>query len=136
MNATIIREVPGFSVYMVSYAYLCDCLKTPEDSQPGIVDMLMAGGIAGVMSWVANIPFDVIKSRLQADNMEDPRYRTYWQCVRKSYRDDGWRVFWRGLPITCIRAFPVNAATFAVYSTSLQAMQQKYNKNNEDYYDY
>ena len=132
LNATIIREVPGFSVYMVSYTYLCDLLQKPGTDHPGVGAMLMAGGLAGVLSWMGNIPFDVIKSRLQADNLANPRYRNYWECIRKSYRDDGYRVFWRGLPVTCIRAFPVNAVTFTVYSTSLYAMQKHLKKHQDE----
>lgn len=121
LPSTIARELPGFAVYMVTYAYLLDMLNQPSE-KPTVASLLLAGGFAGVLSWVGNIPFDVVKSRLQADNLENPRYSGYWDCVRKSYRDEGWRVFWRGLPVTCLRAFPTNAITLCVYSTTMDAL--------------
>jgi hypothetical protein len=115
LPSTVARELPGFAVYMVTYTYLLDLLN--QRDKPTMAGKLLAGGLAGVLSWVGNIPFDVVKNRLQADSLENPRYSGYWDCVRKSYRDEGWRVFWRGLPVTCLRAFPTNAVTLAVYST-------------------
>ena len=122
LPSTFLRELPGFAVYMVSYTYLLDLLNQQND-KPTTASLLLAGGLAGVLSWIGNIPFDVVKSRLQADNLENPRYSGYWDCVRKSYRDEGWRVFWRGLPVTCLRAFPTNAVTLAVYSTTMDALE-------------
>lgn len=157
LQATLMREVPGLSVYMVSYEYFCDRLTPGRESflratpvvntpspwgegmnsmtrlpDPTVSTLLIAGGLAGTLSWLGNIPFDVIKSRLQADNLASPRYKNYWDCVVKSYKSDGFRVFWRGLPVVCIRAFPVNAVTFAVYSTSVQVMQRMYKDRNMD----
>ena len=151
LEATILREVPGFAIYMISYEYLCDYLtpgrldlprgvavdpaqlgrwgdvEEPLERllpEPNVGTLLLAGGLAGTLSWLGNIPFDVVKNRLQADNLASPSYKNYVDCVRKSYRTDGFRVFWRGLPVTCIRAFPVNAVTFAIYSTTMSVMQK------------
>ena len=59
-------------------------------------EIFLAGGIAGLLSWQAIIYLDVIKSRIQADSLSDPRYRGMMDCIRKSYRQDGPRVFTRG----------------------------------------
>lgn len=39
--------------------------------------------------------------------------------MRQSYQAEGWRVFTRGLASTLLRAFPVNAATFATVTVVL-----------------
>ena len=84
-----------------------------EEGEHRIAAELIAGGVAGVASWIGNIPMDVMKSRLQADDLSRRQYANYMDCMRKSYKEGGFRIFWRGLPATCIRAFPVNAVTFA-----------------------
>ena len=121
LNATVSREVIGFSIYITSYELMCDYM-TPDGAD--VQTMLLAGGLSGMLSWLVNIPIDVIKSRLQVDDFAHPKYAGTWDCVVKSHRASGWRIFWRGLPVTCMRAFPVNAVTFAVYSTSLKAFQK------------
>lgn len=63
---------------------------------------------------------DVVKSRLQADGLRGaPRYHGIVDCMRQSYQAEGWRVFTRGLASTLLRAFPVNAATFATVTVVL-----------------
>lgn len=78
----------------------------------------MAGGIAGSVSWAAILPFDVIKSRIQAD--EVGKYRGLWDCTVRSYREEGWRVFTRGLLVCSVRGFPSAAVTFLVYAQTLK----------------
>ena len=79
---------------------------------------MMAGGIAGTVSWAAILPFDVIKSRIQAD--EDRKYKGFLDCAVKSFREEGPRVFSRGLLVCSLRGFPSAAVTFLAYSQTLK----------------
>lgn len=63
-----------------------------------------------MISWLFLYPIDVVKSRFQAD--ESGRYRNVLDCVIKSHREEGIRVFTQGLGSTMLRAFPTNAVTF------------------------
>ena len=71
-----------------------------------------AGGMTGVLSWMAIIPLDVVKSRIQADDPVNPKYNGMIDTFQKLYKEGGIRVFRRGLLIMSLRAFPVNGATF------------------------
>ncbi|KAK2140754.1 hypothetical protein NP493_558g01034 [Ridgeia piscesae] len=124
LNATVMREITGFSIYITSYELMCDRMTPEGASECSVRTMLLAGGLSGMVSWMVNIPIDIIKSRLQVDDFARPKYSGTWDCARSSYRASGWRIFWRGLPVTCIRAFPVNAVTFAVYSSTLKALSE------------
>ncbi|XP_065331830.1 mitochondrial basic amino acids transporter-like [Cloeon dipterum] len=107
---TVYREVPGYGTYFVSYEAICRALAGEQGSHTlSSASILLAGGSAGCISWVASYPIDVIKSRLQADN----RYKGMIDCYKQSYRDEGVRFLSRGLSSTMIRSFPTNAATFA-----------------------
>ncbi|XP_028831359.1 mitochondrial basic amino acids transporter isoform X2 [Denticeps clupeoides] len=124
MLSTVIRETPGFGVYFLSYDVLTRSLGCePEDSYM-IPKLLFAGGLAGIASWLSTYPVDVIKSRLQADGVGGVnRYSGIMDCVQQSWQKEGWRGFTRGLTSTLLRAFPVNATTFATVTLFLMYMR-------------
>ena len=55
------RDVPGWAVYFYAFEYL----KTynPESSFWRTLWLLNAGGMAGVISWIASLPQDIVKTR-------------------------------------------------------------------------
>lgn len=109
--------------------------------------LLLAGGLAGVAGWLATFPFDVVKTRVQSSfdtSLENP-YRNTWSTIVTSYKDEGIRVFFRGLAPTLIRwavvfvnklniihqltlisftnsrAVPVNMVTFGTFEAIVHA---------------
>lgn len=73
------------------------------------------GGLAGEALWLASYPLDVVKSKMQSDGFgPKSRYQGFTDCVRQTWRGEGWRGFWRGIGPTLARAMPVSAGTFAV----------------------
>lgn len=124
LGITAARDVPGFSSYFLFYE-----LMTRSTPHPSAVHTLMAGGMAGTLSWVVTFPIDIIKSQLQADGMSGGahRYNGIWDCARKGYREEGYRFFTRGLTSTLIRAFPMNATCFLVVSWTLKLSQSATN---------
>ncbi|VDO88416.1 unnamed protein product [Haemonchus placei] len=106
--ATLLRDCPAFGIYFASYEYMARQMS--KDGQMESLtgpQLLLAGGGAGMLSWLFNYPTDVIKTRFQAAN-----YSSYMHCIRSTYREGGLRVFFTGLGSTLLRAFPSNAATF------------------------
>ena len=78
---------------------------------------MTAGGMAGIFSWIFTYPQDVIKSRLQADGWgRGQQYQGALHCLRASVGFEGWSCLTRGVGSTVIRAFPMNAVTFGVYT--------------------
>ncbi|XP_070572165.1 solute carrier family 25 member 45-like isoform X4 [Ptychodera flava] len=119
------RDIPASGIYFLTYEVLCRELTPAGKSHPSTVVLLIAGGLAGSVSWFCINPFDVVKSRLQADGVKAQKYHSVLHCIRDSYKTGGYRVFFTGLTINCIRGFPVNAVTFAVYSLLLRALEGK-----------
>ena len=91
---------------------------------PSTLAVLFAGGTAGMLSWLIVYPLDVIKSRLQAD----ARFASSRQVVLETYRTEGLAVFMRGCSPTLLRAFPTNAATFAVVTWTLYSYEMYCNR--------
>ena len=128
MKITILRDAPAFGLYFGVYFTLIKYL-TPEGksaSDVGPLQIMLAGGITGMASWVYSYPTDVIKSKIQAEGFAPfGRYQGYADCIRTSIREEGYRVFTRGMTVTVLRAFPVNAATFMAVEASLAIMHPR-----------
>lgn len=77
------------------------------------------------------MPFDVIKTRLQADDFAAPRYKRMTDCIKFIWRDQGWRGFFRGTIPMSLRAFPVSGAIFFTYEW-LNSLCMKYSGGGGD----
>ncbi|XP_069119203.1 solute carrier family 25 member 45-like isoform X2 [Argopecten irradians] len=118
-----VRDVPTCGLYMLTYSYIGDFLRQKQwtDSR-GIIAELISGGCAGSLAWFATMPFDVIKSRYQADF--SGLYKRPLDCAIASYKEEGFRVFYRGTFVTCLRAFPSCAVAMLVYSYVLDKLKK------------
>jgi len=120
MTATVLRDAPAFGGYFMTYHFLTTSVfnvsREGDYQRSDIVKMLMSGGIAGVVSWIVTYPLDVVKSRIQADGSPERgyKYKGFIDCTTKLYKAEGRSVFFVGMNSSLLRAFPVNAATFAV----------------------
>ena len=124
ITATACRDVPGLASYFTIYNYfkLKYSTKTPSGHLVMPVSVqIFAGGFAGVLSWIVSLPPDIIKSRLQVQDSKLKLYNGFWDCVIKSYRQEGILVFYRGIGPALVRAFPVNATIFFVFDGVMRA---------------
>mmetsp|Transcript_7945 Transcript_7945/g.19878 ORF Transcript_7945/g.19878 Transcript_7945/m.19878 type:complete len:378 (+) Transcript_7945:348-1481(+) len=80
----------------------------------------LAGGTTGALTWAMVYPFDVIKTRIQTMPLDAPiKERRISAVTRNLVHQYGWRYLFRGLGVTCFRAFPVNGIIFPVYEYTL-----------------
>ncbi|XP_051172941.1 solute carrier family 25 member 45 isoform X1 [Leptopilina boulardi] len=112
---TIWRDIISNSIYMVSYQYFRYNLNGEENLKPGNLEILVAGGIAGVLSWLPVIPFDTVKSRIQADEFHNRQYKGMIDCCYRLYKNEGIHGFFKGTTMITLRSIPVNAAIFYGY---------------------
>ncbi|TRY81722.1 hypothetical protein DNTS_031312 [Danionella cerebrum] len=120
MGAMILRDVPGYTLYFIPYTLFCNWLNPDGNSSPNPCCIWLAGGLAGSISWVTATPADVVKSRLQADAMQQRKYKGILHCIVESYRTEGLHVFFRGATVNAVRGFPMCATMFLGYELSLQ----------------
>lgn len=80
----------------------------------------MAGGVAGVVTWAFATPMDVVNARLQMSGAGGREYSGVLNCMTVSVREEGFRVFFKGLLLNSMRAFPVNAVTFLSYESLME----------------
>jgi solute carrier family 25 carnitine/acylcarnitine transporter 20/29 len=107
---TALRDLPSYGLYYYSYEVVRDFFRNKTNGQVGLAGQLIAGGIAGMLSWFPLYPVDVVKSRLQsqafAKTGQELLYNGSIDCFRKSLKAEGWSVFTRGLGATMIRGGP------------------------------
>ncbi|XP_022904505.2 solute carrier family 25 member 45-like isoform X2 [Onthophagus taurus] len=111
------RDVPSYGVYTWVYEVCLHYVFSPG-IMSDVSRQIFAGGLAGTVAWGMCMPFDVVKSRLQAD-FNNSTYKGTIDCAYKSYKSEGCSIFCKGMIVTCLRAFPVNAATFALYERTI-----------------
>ncbi|KAK9962962.1 hypothetical protein ABG768_006197 [Culter alburnus] len=119
-GAMILRDVPGYTLYFIPYILFCNWLNPDGSGTPHPCCVWLAGGLAGSISWVTATPADVVKSRLQADAMQQRKYKGIVHCIMQSYKTEGIHVFFRGATVNAIRGFPMSATMFLGYELSLQ----------------
>lgn len=122
-SAMLLRDVPGYCLYFIPYVFLSEWITPESCTGPSPYAVWLAGGIAGAISWGTATPMDVVKSRLQADGVYLNKYNGVLDCISQSYRQEGLKVFFRGLPVNAIRGFPTSAALFLGYEFSLKALR-------------
>ncbi|KAK4222151.1 mitochondrial carrier domain-containing protein, partial [Podospora fimiseda] len=91
------------------------------------VKSLICGGIAGVVSWGSIFPLDVVKTRVQGQQVlngdgeggrllgGEGRKKGAWEVMKITWREGGIKPFWRGIGVCSLRAFVVNAVQWGVY---------------------
>ncbi|KAM4737171.1 solute carrier family 25 member 45 [Anableps anableps] len=117
--ALALRDVPCYGLYFLPYEVTRKAL-TETGEEPGTFAILMAGGVAGVVTWACATPMDVVKARLQMSGAGGRQYSGVLHCIRVSLKEEGVRVFFKGLLLNSVRAFPVNAITFLTYESLLK----------------
>jgi len=119
-----LRDVPASAIYFVSFEVVRDMLDIRGIvSSSSVASQLFCGGLAGMISWTAILPFDVVKSKLQAD-VFGKQFRGFFDCAHYIYRTLGIRAFFTGVIVTNVRAFPVNAVTLTVYLQVLPLLEK------------
>jgi solute carrier family 25 carnitine/acylcarnitine transporter 20/29 len=147
---TAVRDSVGYGFYYLAYEATKDVWDSHSRS-PGQQDggcentaakVLVCGGLAGVVTWASIFPLDVIKTRVQTQDLK-PMGRALGagetagllsgqstvrplgalMIARQAYRAEGMQVFFRGIGVCCARAFVVNAMQWGVYEWVMLAMR-------------
>ncbi|KAL4238042.1 hypothetical protein ACF0H5_002753 [Mactra antiquata] len=117
------RDVPASASYFAVFEYASFYGHKYFTSLNSQLINFIAGGLAGVLSWTLIAPLDVMKSRVQAD-VKGNLYDGLWDCAKKSIKEEGFGVFFRGYSAVASRAFLVNSVTLLVYVELLKCFRE------------
>lgn len=120
MRVLLMRDVYSYGLYFVSYEHMKRTVLAKTDkSEMDHVMSLLAGGLAGTFAWFSCYPIDVVKTRLQTSTT----YSGIVDCFTRSFREEGIKVFFKGLTPALMRSFPVNATIFYVYELAAKILK-------------
>lgn len=123
---TAMREGHGIGIYFATFEALVqrDTVRNQIERKeiPGW-RLCLYGGAAGYSMWMTAYPIDVVKSRLQTDDLGSPKYRGSIDCAKQIFQAEGARGFFKGFAPTILRAAPANAATFYAFELTMRWLQ-------------
>lgn len=111
------REFYCYGIYFAVYDLALRALRGPHE-KPNEVALWKAGfsgALAGFSYWFFGYPVDIVKTRLQADSFENPKYRNALDCVRQLLRTEGPKAFTKGMLPCVARSLPANSLGFITY---------------------
>ncbi|KAK1753530.1 putative mitochondrial carrier protein [Echria macrotheca] len=154
---TALRDSVGYGFYFWGYELARRCYSSfsggdgnKAGSGSSTAEILLCGGIAGIVTWASIFPLDVIKTRVQTRDLvlgsvaaaqggteregllPPPTTRKQkmgggggaWEVARMTWAEGGIRPFFKGLGVCSLRAFVVNAVQWAVYEWIMMELGQ------------
>jgi solute carrier family 25 carnitine/acylcarnitine transporter 20/29 len=107
-TATLTREVPGYSIYFLTYEMIKKYVYTNNNMSMSMFDNFIIGGLCGLSSWIFIYPQDKIKTIIQNTSTDKKILNVY----REIKLNEGFRGFYRGFSLCLMRAIPLHAGVF------------------------
>ncbi|KAF3155064.1 hypothetical protein TWF225_008358 [Orbilia oligospora] len=144
---TSLRDSIGYGWYFWAY----EATKNALGLESEMATSLVAGGIAGCVTWASIYPFDVVKTRVQTQSLVGPvinggscgerdgllggngggggaarRYEMgAWDHTKAIWRTEGVRGYFSGFWWCMGRSFFVNAVQWALYEYIMRALRSE-----------
>ncbi|XP_033211559.1 mitochondrial ornithine transporter 1 [Belonocnema kinseyi] len=121
LTSTIAREMPGYFFFFGGYEATRELLAKPGQSRDeiGWQKTMVAGAVGGTILWLVIFPADVVKSRIQVQNLKTPAL----VITKDIIKNEGVSALYNGLKPTLIRTVPATATLFVTYEYSKKMMQ-------------
>ncbi|KAK3580127.1 hypothetical protein CHS0354_034067 [Potamilus streckersoni] len=128
-SATMARIIPYAAIqYAAHEQYKRILLKDKRKKHLPPHLRFLAGSLAGVTSVAATYPLDMVRARMAVTAKE--RYHNLPEVFMKIYREEGFRVLYRGFTPTVLGAIPYSGISFFTYET-LKKIHAEYAKGKE-----
>lgn len=114
LTSTMAREMPGYFFFFGGYETTKLLISGEEKKDISLPVTILAGGVGGWCLWAAIFPFDLVKSRIQVDNLNEGLIAV----TSKVVREEGILGLYRGLGPTLVRTFPSTGVLFVAYEYS------------------
>ncbi|KAL4908658.1 hypothetical protein BDW74DRAFT_188556 [Aspergillus multicolor] len=112
-----LKQSANAMVRFTSYNFLLGHLR--DGMGLGSSATVLAGALAGVVTVYATMPFDTLKTRLQAID-GSARYKGTLDCLRSVVLEEGVAVLWRGTTPRLARLSISGAVSFSIYESVIR----------------
>jgi solute carrier family 25 carnitine/acylcarnitine transporter 20/29 len=113
---TVLREFCLYGCYFGAYEGL-----KQWGGRADSLWLMTIGGLAGMSGWMGGCLIDNLKSKVQTDSFENPKYKNF-QELRKVMT---FKEMSKGFSAGMIRAFPVNAITFFTFELAMKGLYKQ-----------
>ncbi|XP_054894113.1 mitochondrial 2-oxodicarboxylate carrier [Poeciliopsis prolifica] len=126
LTSTLGRHGVFNMIYFGFYFNVKDAIPANPDPRLEFLRKFAIGLTSGTISSCANIPFDVVKSRIQGPQPEPGviKYRTCFQTMALVYREEGFLALYKGLVPKIMRLGPGGGVMLLVYEYMSKWLQK------------
>jgi len=121
--ATVIKQASNHGLRFVWYSEYKNMVTQNGAIALTPVMAFVGGMTAGIFSALGNQPADVIKTRMQGVR---PVYISTWDCIRKTFEDEGAAGFYTGIVPRLSRVIPGQGILFLSYEMIVSALLSFY----------
>ncbi|KAJ2060951.1 mitochondrial aspartate-glutamate transporter agc1 [Coemansia sp. S146] len=115
-SACLLRDIPFSAIYFSCYSHIKKDIFHEGERRLGMLDLLLAGALAGMPAAYLATPADVIKTRLQVVAKKgETVYTGLFDAARKIYKEEGFKAFFKGGPARVLRSSPQFGTTLMFY---------------------
>jgi solute carrier family 25 carnitine/acylcarnitine transporter 20/29 len=128
--STLLRECPAYAIYFGLYETLMHSkiMKYGSKENTPIIYPVIFGGISGIGLWLLTFPFDVVKSKIQADDSVNRKYNNILNTFKIIHMENGIGGFFKGIAPCLVRAPLVNGLTFLAFESVSKLLKNRNNK--------
>lgn len=94
---------------------------------------MLAGGIAGLFFWTFFYPVDTLKTRLQSDNLYNPKYKNITDVYKQTVKSEGLQSLFKGITVCTLRSIPVSAFGLLTFEETKKYIEFKYSLKSWKY---
>lgn len=112
----ILRQGSASAIRLGTYSAMRDFIPKAQGKGSSFVNWLTTfsiGATSGVVAVYGTMPFDVLKTRMQA--IDASRYRSTWHCLTDTIGTEGIAALWRGSVSRSMRLIVSGGVIFSVY---------------------
>lgn len=117
---TLLRNTIGTACQFGCY----ESFKSRSQTPPSIPYLILYGALAGECFWLSIYPIDLVKTKIQSDSLECPRYRGVGDVVRQVYLAEGLKGFTKGILPWVMRTPITSASTFLGYEMTMRYFER------------
>uniref|UniRef100_A0AC35TMP0 Mitochondrial carrier protein n=1 Tax=Rhabditophanes sp. KR3021 TaxID=114890 RepID=A0AC35TMP0_9BILA len=127
-GAMVVRDMIGYLFYIPVYEMLRRFFIGRKFNETAT--QLIAGGMAGSISWLSICPIEIVKNKIQTGEQLGLKEKNAKAIVKSIWNKNGLRGFYKGGLVLIVRGFIVNSVVFLVYEKSLLFVNENMLRNN------